>query len=102
MNRFAPQSHANTWHTVKKPRVWHPGTRVVGFVHPNGRAFAKWHFTTYEYEANPHWTTIARKYPGVLIKNEWNEGGGIIYPRYTVKCDDGKIRKFQYIRKETT
>ena len=81
----------NSWHTVKHPRVWHLGARVTGFVHPRG---------TKRYTG--HWTAIARRYQGILVKNEWNEGNGIPYPRYTVKCDDGKIRKFQYIRKETT
>lgn len=94
MNRFVPQSHTDTWHTVKKPRVWHLGTRVIGFVHPSGRVFKNIVFHT------KHWTTFARQYHGTLIKNEWNEGGGITFPRYTVLCDDGKIRKFQYIKGE--
>ena len=86
--------HDNSWHTVKHPRVWHLGARVTGFVHPNGRMYKRFYVPGFV------WKTCARTYSGTLIKNEWNEGGGIVYPRYTVKCDDGKVRKFQYIRKE--
>jgi len=82
----------NVWHTVTRATKWRLGRRVIGFVHPSGRKYKE------EAMQRMHWTDFARRYTGTLIKNEWNEGSGIIYPRYTVKCDDGKIRKFQYIK----
>jgi len=48
------------------------------------------------------WKAHTKQFHGTLIKNERAVGDerAIEFVRYTVRCDDGKIRRFQILRPE--
>lgn len=82
-----------TYHDVTRPTKRHIGDKVVGLrsiLNPD----YKDPFTTpgRKYSRN-------KEFPGVLIKNEISTDGVYVNPRYTIKCDDGKIRRFQKLKK---
>ena len=97
---------------VKYPRRWFLGMRVVGVRHPSGRDYAAlrtWdpqsrypepkEYLAYRKAVNVMYHSSARLFPGVLIKSEWG-CPAFVNTRYTIRCDDGVVRKFQQIRPE--
>ena len=71
---------------VKKPRTRHIGDRVIGL--------------RYVYPGSFLDRPVFKEFPGTLIKSEYAYGPGTVVtnPRYTVKCDDGKVRRFQVLK----
>lgn len=103
------REHPDLWVVVKHPRRWFPGMRVIGVVNPSGREYRQLLISMFKRDEEPLFEALKRlgykkMYPGVLIKNEYSiaasEGYAVKFPCYTVKCDDGKIRKFQRIYPE--
>ena len=76
------------WRDVQRPRKWFPGMRVRGLRNPSGQEYRIAHGVIPRSQR--------KTYDGVLIRNEWMPAA-IIYPRYTVACDDGTVRRFQVI-----
>jgi len=75
--------------------------RVIGLRNPSGLWYRNWYYGAREYDPNPDWKQHTQAFAGVLIKNERAVGDerAIEFVRYTVRCDDGKTRKFQVIRR---
>lgn len=94
-------SYDRKWRESKRGWGAKIGVRVKAFVNPNGRqmrifreAMSKVPITL----AKPTSHYCRSSYFGTLLKAEWKYGKVMTQVRYTVKCDDGKVRKVQIIK----
>lgn len=90
-----------SWRTTKRGWGAKLGTRVLCTVNPNGRQLQAFREAMSKVPlalAKPMSHYCRSSYYGTLIKAEWKYGHTMTQVRYTVKCDDGKVRKVQIIK----